>query len=141
MCTMDLSFELQEVLLVRPEGGERLGLTLCYETDAEDGLTDIFVDDIHPDGLAAADGRLRLGDQIIQVGVTKRHNFTCVCMIQGNSILDCISFMICSRAQTSKLHSAKVLTRPFCEKGIIKTVQMIPHFLCVGFQSDSLHYG
>ena len=86
MCTMDLSFELQEVLLVRPEGGERLGLTLCYETDAEDGLTDIFVDDIHPDGLAAADGRLRLGDQIIQVGVTKRHNFTC------------------------KLHSAKVLT-------------------------------
>ena len=67
MCTMDLSFELQEVLLVRPEGGERLGLTLCYETDAEDGLTDIFVDDIHPDGLAAADGRLRLGDQIIQV--------------------------------------------------------------------------
>ena len=86
MCTMELSFELQEVLLVRPEGGERLGLTLCYETDAEDGLTDIFVDDIHPDGLAAADGRLRLGDQIIQVGVTKRHNFTC------------------------KLHSAKVLT-------------------------------
>ena len=73
MCTMDLSFELQEVLLVRPEGGERLGLTLCYETDAEDGLTDIFVDDIHPDGLAAADGRLRLGDQIIQVGVTKSH--------------------------------------------------------------------
>ena len=69
---MDLSFELQEVLLVRPEGGERLGLTLCYETDAEDGLTDIFVDDIHPDGLAAADGRLSLGDQIIQVGRSQR---------------------------------------------------------------------
>ena len=58
---------LQEVILRRDGPGERLGLTLCYETDAEDGLTDIFIDDIHPDGLAAADGRLRLGDQIIQV--------------------------------------------------------------------------
>ena len=64
---MDISIELQEVVLLRPDGGERLGLTLCYETDAEDGLTDIFIDDIHPDGLAATDGRLRLGDQIIQI--------------------------------------------------------------------------
>ena len=40
---------------------------MCYETDAEDGLTDIFIDDIHPEGLAAQDGRLRLGDQIIQI--------------------------------------------------------------------------
>ena len=32
-----------------------------------DGFTDIFIDDIHPDGLAKRDGRLRLGDQIIQV--------------------------------------------------------------------------
>ena len=55
-------------MILRRDGpGERLGLTLCYETDAEDGLTDIFIDDIHPDGLAATDGRLRLGDQIIQV--------------------------------------------------------------------------
>lgn len=51
----------------RSNGAERLGLTLCYETDAEDGLTDIFIDDIHPEGLAAQDGRLRLGDQIIQI--------------------------------------------------------------------------
>ena len=55
------------MILHRDGPGERLGLTLCYETDAEDGLTDIFIDDIHPDGLAATDGRLRLGDQIIQV--------------------------------------------------------------------------
>ena len=61
---------LQEVLLQRTSPDERLGLTLCYETDAEDGLTDIFIDDIHPDGLAAKDGRLRLGDQIIQVILT-----------------------------------------------------------------------
>ena len=57
----------QEVLLQRASPDERLGLTLCYETDADDGLTDIFIDDIHPDGLAFKDGRLRLGDQIIQV--------------------------------------------------------------------------
>ena len=58
------------MLLRRSSPSERLGLTLCYETDAEDGLTDIFIDDIHPDGLAAKDGRLRLGDQIIQVNTT-----------------------------------------------------------------------
>ena len=46
---------------------ERLGLTLCYEDDDEEGNTEIFIDDIHPEGLAARDGRLILGDQIIQV--------------------------------------------------------------------------
>ena len=61
------NISLQEVLLRRSTKEERLGLTLCYETDAEDGLTDIFIDDIHPEGLAAQDGRLRLGDQIIQI--------------------------------------------------------------------------
>ena len=101
---MDLSFELQEVLLVRPEGGERLGLTLCYETDAEDGLTDIFVDDIHPDGLAAADGRLRLGDQIIQVGVTKSHNFTCFFMIQGNTTI--LDYVLYGLLQSTNLQAA-----------------------------------
>ena len=54
--------------MARSSPSELLGLTLCYETDAEDGLTDIFVDDIHEEGVAARDGRLRVGDQIIQVG-------------------------------------------------------------------------
>ena len=53
--------------LKRPILSERLGLTLCYEDEDEEGKTEIFIDDIHPDGLAARDGRLRLGDQIIQV--------------------------------------------------------------------------
>lgn len=44
-----------------------LGLTLCYEDEDEEGNTEIFIDDIAPSGLAARDGRLRLGDQIIQV--------------------------------------------------------------------------
>ena len=51
----------------RSSANEKLGLTLCYETDNTDGFTDIFIDDIHPDGLAKKDGRLRLGDQIVQV--------------------------------------------------------------------------
>ena len=55
------------MILHREAPGETLGLTLCYETDTENGLTDIFIDDIPADGLAAANGRLRLGDQIIQV--------------------------------------------------------------------------
>ena len=58
---------LQEIVLRRSNAEVKLGLTLCYETDSIDGLTDIFIDDIHPDGLAKKDGRLRLGDQIIQV--------------------------------------------------------------------------
>ena len=54
-------------MLRRSSVKEKLGLTLCYETDNTDGFTDIFIDDIHPDGLAKRDGRLRLGDQIVQV--------------------------------------------------------------------------
>merc|ERR1719431_1793210 len=60
-------FEYEEVDLKRPTPSERLGLTLCYEDEDEEGKTEIFIDDIHPDGLAARDGRLRLGDQIIQI--------------------------------------------------------------------------
>ena len=61
----------QEILLRRSSKDEKLGLTLCYETDADDGTTEVFIDDIHPDGLAARDGRLELGDEIIQVRKTK----------------------------------------------------------------------
>ena len=62
----------QEIELKRPASNpsELLGLTLCYEDEDEEGNTEIFLDDIHPLGLAAKDGRLRLGDQIIQVCLT-----------------------------------------------------------------------
>ena len=46
-------------------------MTLCYEDEDEDGNTEIFIDDIAPEGLAARDGRLRLGDQIIQINGVK----------------------------------------------------------------------
>ena len=67
--TSDLTSHFQEIELKRPQSSpsELLGLTLCYEDEDEEGNTEIFIDDIHPLGLAARDGRLRLGDQIIQV--------------------------------------------------------------------------
>ena len=46
-----------------------------------DGFTDIFIDDIHPDGLAKRDGRLRLGDQIIQV-ISNTNEFECIARIK-----------------------------------------------------------
>jgi len=64
-------FEYEEIDLKRPNPAERLGLTLCYEDEDEEGNTEIFIDDIHPEGLAARDGRLRLGDQIIQINGVK----------------------------------------------------------------------
>merc|ERR1711892_1398852 len=60
-------FEYEDIYLKRANPAEKLGLTLCYEDDDEEGNTEIFIDDIHPEGLAARDGRLRLGDQIIQI--------------------------------------------------------------------------
>ena len=54
-------------MLTRSSPTERLGLTLCYEAEDSQGRTEIFIDDIHAGGLAERDGRLRLGDQIVQV--------------------------------------------------------------------------
>ena len=62
--------------------GEMLGLTLCYEDEDEEGNTEIFIDDIAPSGLAAREGRLRLGDQIIQVmGMGERKDLPGKCRI------------------------------------------------------------
>ena len=55
----------------RASPSERLGMTLCYEDEDAEGNTEIFIDDIAPEGLAARDGRLRLGDQIIQINGVK----------------------------------------------------------------------
>merc|ERR1719319_1942926 len=60
-------FEYEEIGLVRASPCERLGLTLCYEDEDREGNTEIFIDDIAPEGLAARDGRLRLGDQIVAI--------------------------------------------------------------------------
>lgn len=65
--------EYEEVVLSRPQGDEKLGLTLCYGP-TEEGITDIFIGEIDPYSVAARDGRIREGDQIVQINGVDVHN-------------------------------------------------------------------
>ncbi|EEC15429.1 hypothetical protein IscW_ISCW021636, partial [Ixodes scapularis] len=55
----------QEVTLQR-NGAEKLGLTLCYG-DPDEQETEIYIGEIDSRSVAARDGRLQEGDQILQV--------------------------------------------------------------------------
>lgn len=57
--------EYEEVTLMR-NGAGKLGLTLCYG-DPDDPETEVYVGEIDPHSVAALDGRLQEGDQILQV--------------------------------------------------------------------------
>lgn len=48
---------------------EKLGLTVCYSSGSgsEDADTEVYISEIVPESLAARDGRLREGDQILRV--------------------------------------------------------------------------
>lgn len=47
---------------------EKLGLTVCYSSGSEaDTCTEVYIRDIAPQSVADRDGRLRQGDQILQV--------------------------------------------------------------------------
>ena len=48
---------------------EKLGLTVCYSSGSgsEDVDTEVYISEIVPESLAARDGRLREGDQILRV--------------------------------------------------------------------------
>ncbi|KAL3852177.1 hypothetical protein ACJMK2_015851 [Sinanodonta woodiana] len=65
--------EYEEVILQCQNTEEKLGLTLCYGS-AEDGVTDIFIGEIEPYSIAAKDGRIREGDQIIQINGVDVHS-------------------------------------------------------------------
>ncbi|KAL5013272.1 hypothetical protein ScPMuIL_007542 [Solemya velum] len=58
--------EYEEVTLHRPSTHEKLGLTLCYGS-LEDDMTDIFISEVEACSIAANDGRIREGDQILQI--------------------------------------------------------------------------
>ncbi|XP_077546927.1 E3 ubiquitin-protein ligase PDZRN3-like isoform X2 [Haemaphysalis longicornis] len=60
--------EYEEVTLIR-SGTDKLGLTLCYG-DPDEQETEIYVGEIDPRSVAAKDGRLQEGDQILQVNGT-----------------------------------------------------------------------
>ncbi|XP_037809809.1 slo-interacting protein 1 [Lucilia sericata] len=74
--------DIEEITLRKSDSNERLGITVCYSnTDdyAEGGgntsaemynetvVTEVYISDIHPDSVAGRDGRLRQGDQILQI--------------------------------------------------------------------------
>lgn len=60
---------LQEVTLRKSGSAEKLGLTVCYSSGSgsEDVDTEVYISEIVPESLAARDGRLREGDQILRV--------------------------------------------------------------------------
>lgn len=58
----------QEVTLRKCSSDEKLGLTVCYSSGSEaDTCTEVYIRDIAPQSVADKDGRLRQGDQILQV--------------------------------------------------------------------------
>ncbi|XP_012280813.1 PDZ domain-containing protein 4 [Orussus abietinus] len=63
----DIDFE--EVTLRKSGSAEKLGLTVCYSSGSgsEDADTEVYISEIVPESLAARDGRLREGDQILRV--------------------------------------------------------------------------
>nr|XP_033341888.1 PDZ domain-containing protein 4-like [Megalopta genalis] len=63
----DIDFE--EVTLRKTGSAEKLGLTVCYSSGSgsEDADTEVYISEIVPESLAARDGRLREGDQILRV--------------------------------------------------------------------------
>lgn len=67
--------ESQEVTLRKNNSDERIGLTVSYSSgngsgsgsDDADTCTEVYISDIMENSVAARDGRLRQGDQILQV--------------------------------------------------------------------------
>lgn len=58
--------EYEEVILKKSKSCSRLGLKLCYGT-ANENDTDIFIGEVENGSVADRDGRLRPGDQILQI--------------------------------------------------------------------------
>lgn len=60
--------DLEEVTLRKCSSDEKLGLTVCYSSGSEvDTCTEVYIRDIAPQSVADKDGRLKQGDQILQV--------------------------------------------------------------------------
>ncbi|KAK0063899.1 E3 ubiquitin-protein ligase PDZRN3 [Biomphalaria pfeifferi] len=82
----DRQYEIvyEEVLLRRTSSDEKLGLTLCYGS-LEDELTEIFISEVDPCSIAGRDGRIREGDQIVQInGVDVRSRSEAISLFSGN---------------------------------------------------------
>ncbi|CAL1534531.1 unnamed protein product [Lymnaea stagnalis] len=83
----DRQYEIvyEEVILRRTSSDEKLGLTLCYGS-LEDELTEIFISEVDPCSIAGRDGRIREGDQIVQInGVDVRSRSEAISLFSGQS--------------------------------------------------------
>ncbi|KAK3102615.1 hypothetical protein FSP39_012654 [Pinctada imbricata] len=65
--------EYEEVILHRTATEQKLGLTLCYGS-LDDGTTDIFISEVEQGSIAGQDGRIREGDQILQINGIDVHS-------------------------------------------------------------------
>ncbi|XP_050412867.1 E3 ubiquitin-protein ligase PDZRN3 isoform X3 [Patella vulgata] len=65
--------EYEEIILTRTSAEEKLGLTLCYGS-LEDEITDIFISEVDPCSIAGNDGRIREGDQLLQINNVDVHS-------------------------------------------------------------------
>ncbi|ESO89887.1 hypothetical protein LOTGIDRAFT_234023, partial [Lottia gigantea] len=64
--------EYEEIILTRTSSEEKLGLTLCYGS-LEDEITDIFISEVDQCSIAGNDGRIREGDQLLQINNVDVH--------------------------------------------------------------------
>ncbi|XP_031629472.1 slo-interacting protein 1 [Contarinia nasturtii] len=74
-CIVPPEIDIEEVTLRKNNSEERIGLTVSYSSgngsgsgsDDADTCTEVYISDIAENSVAARDGRLRQGDQILQV--------------------------------------------------------------------------
>ncbi|GFO44484.1 actin [Plakobranchus ocellatus] len=82
----DRQYEMvyEEVALRRTSTDEKLGLTLCYGS-LDDDMTDIFISEVDPFSIAGKDGRIKEGDQIVQInGVDVRSRSEAISLFSGH---------------------------------------------------------
>lgn len=59
--------DIEEIILHKSCSKDNLGFSISYSSDDTDMFTEVYVKSIEPHSIAAKDGRLKQGDQILQV--------------------------------------------------------------------------
>lgn len=61
--------QLEMVELDRSRHSSGLGLSVTGSRDGTRGRMSVYVSEVQPEGAAAVDGRIRVGDELLEVGV------------------------------------------------------------------------